>query len=171
MDAVVKQAILASEVTHTHPEGIAGGIAIAVAAAVAAHLQGTSVPSRNDFIDTVLPYVPESDVRTGIVRARDLRDGTPVVLAAVRLGSGNKVSAQDTVPFCLWCAGEWLSEYAEAMWKTVSGYGDRDTTCAIVGGIVAAYTGMEAIPPAWIAAREPLPDWPFAPSPNAPTAS
>ena len=36
----------------------------------------------------------------------------------------------------------------------VSGLGDRDTTCAIVGGIVAA-TGA-AIPPDWLAAREPL---------------
>ena len=75
------------------------------------------------------------------------------------LGNGVKVSAQDTVPFCLWCAAKYLDNYEEAMWATVSALGDRDTTCAIVGGIVACYTGVEGIPPDWLAAREPLPDW------------
>jgi ADP-ribosylglycohydrolase len=37
--------------------------------------------------------------------------------------------------------------------------GDTDTTAAIVGGVVAAYTGVDGIPPAWRAAREPLPGW------------
>ncbi len=47
------------------------------------------------------------------------------------------------------------------MWLTVSGLGDRDTTCAIVGGIVSMFTGAEGIPSEWREAREPLPDWPF----------
>jgi ADP-ribosylglycohydrolase len=32
-----------------------------------------------------------------------------------------------------------------------------DTTCAIVGGIVAARTGLDAVPGEWLNAREPLP--------------
>jgi ADP-ribosylglycohydrolase len=162
LEAVVQQAILSSEVTHSHPEGIAGGIAVAVAAAIAARLSGSPAPTRADFIDAVLPYIPDSDVWNGIRRARDLPPESTVNFAVVRLGNGHQVSAQDTVPFCLWCAGEWLSHYEEAMWRTVSGYGDRDTTCAIVGSIVAAYASSEAIPPGWTAAREKLPDWPFA---------
>ncbi|GAB4455219.1 MAG: hypothetical protein OHK0029_10960 [Armatimonadaceae bacterium] len=79
--------------------------------------------------------------------------------AAGILGNGILVSAQDTVPFCLWSAGEKLDNFAEATWQTVTGFGDRDTTCAIVGGIVAAYVGTEGIPADWIASREPLPDW------------
>jgi ADP-ribosylglycohydrolase len=71
------------------------------------------------------------------------------------------VSAQDTVPFALWCAARHLSSYEEALWLTVSGLGDRDTTCAIVGGIVATYTGVESISHHWCADREPLPEWPF----------
>jgi ADP-ribosylglycohydrolase len=42
------------------------------------------------------------------------------------------------------------------MWSTVSGLGDRDTTCAIVGGIVALSAGRESIPEAWLKAREPI---------------
>jgi hypothetical protein len=41
----------------------------------------------------------------------------------------------------------------------VSPWGDRDTTCAIVGGIVAPRLGEGGIPDEWIARREPLPSW------------
>ncbi len=41
------------------------------------------------------------------------------------------------------------------MWTTVSGLGDRDTTCAIVGGIVALHD-QAVIPEEWLQAREPL---------------
>ncbi len=36
-----------------------------------------------------------------------------------------------------------------------------DTVAAITGGVVAAHTGARGIPAAWLAAREPLPDWTF----------
>ena len=77
------------------------------------------------------------------------------------LGSGDGATAQDTVPFVLWCAGECLDDYEEALWLTVSGLGDRDTTCAMVGGIVALSAGEGSIPVGWRQAREPLPRWPF----------
>jgi ADP-ribosylglycohydrolase len=60
----------------------------------------------------------------------------------------------------LFCAGAHLDNYEEAIWMTVSGLGDRDTTCAIVGGIVATYTGADAIPSDWLDSREPLPSIP-----------
>jgi ADP-ribosylglycohydrolase len=47
-------------------------------------------------------------------------------------------------------------DYSEAIWQTVSALGDRDTTCAIVGGIVALKAGRESIPANWLKAREPL---------------
>ena len=43
------------------------------------------------------------------------------------------------------------------MWQTVSALGDRDTTCAIVGGIVSLQVGQAEIPAEWRDAREPLP--------------
>jgi ADP-ribosylglycohydrolase len=70
------------------------------------------------------------------------------------LGSGAKVLSEDTVPFALWCAIRHLGDYTEAMWATVSGLGDRDTTCAIAGGLVAL---RARVPPEWKKAREPLP--------------
>lgn len=163
LDAVVEQAARSSVVTHTHDEAIAGAIAVAVAAAQACRVRTSSVkPGRSEFLDLVLPYVPESEVRSKIRQARDMTETASVQFAVSVLGNGVKISAQDTVPFALWCAAERLSDFEEALWLTVSGLGDRDTTCAIVGGIVVLNTGMKGIPQEWLKARERLPDWPFS---------
>ena len=69
------------------------------------------------------------------------------------------MTAPDTVPFALWCAARHLSNYEAALWATVSGLGDRDTTCAIVGGIVVMYAGVESIPSEWLEHREQIPNW------------
>ncbi len=161
LPAATENAALSAEVTHAHPEATAGAIAVAVAAALAYQLRqsDTTPPTRADFIDAVLPHLPDSLVRAKCIQARDLTPGCSVRLAVSALGNGTGVSAQDTVPFCLWCAGEKLNHYEEALWLTVAGLGDRDTTCAIVGGIVSLFAGRESIPNYFLSAREPLPDW------------
>jgi ADP-ribosylglycohydrolase len=47
-----------------------------------------------------------------------------------------------------------LNNYEEAIWTTVSGAGDIDTNCAIVGGIVALSASEKTMPPEWLSARE-----------------
>jgi ADP-ribosylglycohydrolase len=151
-DRAAAEAALASEVTHAHPEGVAGGAAVAAAAALAAQ------PVTPDaFLERLLDHVPPGAVREGIARARELGASADVRRAARVLGSGSRVTAPDTVPFVLWSAARHLDRYEEALWETVAGLGDRDTTCAMVGGIVAARTGRAGIPGAWITATEPLP--------------
>jgi ADP-ribosylglycohydrolase len=159
-DAVTVHAAHSAEVTHAHAEAAAGAIAVAMAAALStqSRLDGTR-PDPREFLTQVLAYTPASEVRVGIERALELPSATSVRLAVEALGNGSRVSAQDTVPFSLWCAAHHLADYEEALWLTVSGLGDRDTTCAIVGGIVACHTGVEGIPAAWRQAREPLPEW------------
>ena len=107
----------------------------------------------------ILPLIPESEVAAKVRQARNLQDDITINTAAAILGNGTKVSAQDTVPFALWCAAQHLDNYQEALWLTVSGLGDRDTTCAIAGGIVVLYSGVESIPDIWLSAREALPKW------------
>ncbi len=159
LDLVVQQAGKSAEVTHAHSEGIAGAVAVAVAAAFASKLKDSNKPNKTEFLDLILPYIPESEVAAKVRQARNLQDDIAVNSAAAILGNGTKVSAQDTVPFALWCAAQHLDDYEEALWLTVSGLGDRDTTCAIAGGIVALSAGVESIPDAWLAAREALPRW------------
>jgi ADP-ribosylglycohydrolase len=91
--------------------------------------------------------------------------GHPVDEAAHELGNGSRVTAQDTVPFALWTAATYLDDYPAAITACVQAGGDVDTTVAIVGRIVATYTGTgnrpgaTGVPPKWIEAREPLPAW------------
>ena len=162
LETAASQAFDSAIVTHTHLEAAAGAVAVAVGAALAWQWRGVFPrPGPAEFLEGILMLVPESGVRTGIERARDLSTETTVSQATRVLGNGDGVSAQDTVPFVLWCAGQHLGSYEDALWLTVSGLGDRDTTCAMVGGIVALSAGASSIPDAWVAAREPLPLWPF----------
>jgi ADP-ribosylglycohydrolase len=162
MDKVVEQARLSAEITHAHEDGIAGAIAVAVAAAYAANMAGKPPPKRDYFLMVVHRYVPDSIVREKIRHAYQLASSASLQLAISALGNGSLISAQDTVPFCLWCAAGHLDNYEEALWLTANAMGDVDTTCAIVGGIVAARTGTASIPAEWFKRREPLPDWTFS---------
>jgi len=73
------------------------------------------------------------------------------------LGNGARVTSPDTVPFALWSAACHLSDYKETLWATLRGLGDRDTTCAMVGGIVVMAAGVENIPSEWLSLRESVP--------------
>jgi ADP-ribosylglycohydrolase len=150
-EAAVENARRSAEVTHAHAEGQAGAIAVAVAAACVAR----SNRDPGFLFDTVLRYTPDSETRAGIERASAFPLEDDAVTAASVLGNGSRVTSQDTVPFSLWCAARHLGQFEEAIWCTVSGLGDRDTTCAIVGGILTASLDTR-VPDAWIAAREPL---------------
>ena len=150
---VIEQAKRAAEVTHTHPEGIAGAIAVAVAAACSWN------SAQQDLITLVLPHVPVGEVRDAIQRAQNLPADTTAQAAAEALGNGIRASVQDTIPFALWCAGNNLGNYEEAIWQAASALGDVDTICATVGGIVVARTGTTGIPDEWRQHREALPQW------------
>jgi ADP-ribosylglycohydrolase len=162
---LTEQAELSAVITHTHPEGVAGAIAVALAAAFAwRHTNSPNTPS--DFLREVCERTPESEVRRGLIKALALPTDATVEAAVAALGNGSNVSAQDTVPLSLWAAAFHLHDYEAALWKTVSGLGDRDTTCAIVGGIVALSAGVENIPPSWIQSREPIAAWFLYPRPG-----
>lgn len=154
---VVEEARRSAVVTHAHPEASAGAIAVSVAAAVAFRSRGRPPPRWSTFLDQVREHTPASEVAEKLGEARRLAPDAPVPAAVSVLGNGANISAQDTVPFALWGAGHELGDFQGALWRTVSGLGDRDTTCAIVGGIVAARVGTEGIPQQWREAREPLP--------------
>jgi ADP-ribosylglycohydrolase len=98
-------------------------------------------------------------VRSKLRRAQSITTTNAQQFAVSVLGNGREMSAQDTVPYALWCAAQCLDDYPEALWLAVRAGGDRDTICAIVGGVVASYVGLHGIPEAWLSRREPLPNW------------
>ncbi len=147
---LVSEAKKSAMITHYHAEGQAGAIAVALAAALAARgdLQNTKI-----FFTEILKWTPESEVRNGIRLAGKIGKNERI-RAVKELGTGSHISAQDTVPFSLWCAAHFGSSFEDALWTAVSEYGDLDTLGAIVGGIVALNTGK--VPELWLAHREPL---------------
>ncbi|MBB5872691.1 ADP-ribosylglycohydrolase [Allocatelliglobosispora scoriae] len=152
LDRVREQAVLSARVTHAHPEAVAGAVAVAVAAALA--VRGVAA---DRFIGAVAELTPPSEVASLLHRvAQRPFDRSPSWIAG-EVGSGLRISAPDTVPFAVWCAARHLDDLPEALWATASAGGDIDTTCAIVGGIVAARTGLDGVPAEWLDACEPLP--------------
>ncbi|MGY5308846.1 ADP-ribosylglycohydrolase family protein [Nocardia gipuzkoensis] len=165
-ERVAAEAVRSAQVTHMHPEGVLGAVAVALAAGRAAHARLTGIrPTPQEFITAVLDRLDDGDTSRLIGRARTML-GASAQEAADELGNGSLVTAQNTVPFTIWVAAKHLDDYPAAITTCIAADGDIDTTSAIVGGIVAAYAGAGArpdpivgVPQTWLAAREPLPGW------------
>ena len=155
-DRVIYEAKASAEITHAHPDGKTGAVAVALATAWMCR-QGEKAEKANyALIEFVLEHLPQTDTFHRLKKALDVGFELSPRTAASLLGNGSGVISSDTVPFCLWCAARHADSYTDALWTTVAGLGDRDTTCAIVGGIVAPSAGREAIPADWLKAREPI---------------
>ncbi|MFI8993967.1 ADP-ribosylglycohydrolase family protein [Streptomyces sp. NPDC053542] len=150
------QAEISAYVTHQHREAVVGAMAVAAAAALVAAPDRVTGPEA--LLDGVMELIPRSAVQAGLRRARDMLDYADASTVAAVLGCGRRTTAHDTVPFTLWAAARNLGSYEQAFWTTARAGGDVDTTCAIVGAIVAA--GPEGAPPEeWLSGTEALPSW------------
>jgi ADP-ribosylglycohydrolase len=153
LDRVREQALRSAEPTHAHPDGAAGAVAVAIAAALA-----TSRIARDKLIAEVIRFTPPGETLEGLRRAADTDLAADPAAVGRQLGTGLDVAAHDTVPFSVWVAARHLDSYEEAVWTAAGQHGDRDTLGAIVGGIVVMATGEDAIPVLWRAAAESVPD-------------
>lgn len=151
VELLIQQARLSAEVTHYNEEAIAGAIAVALAASIVVKQPDISAA---DFFAFIIRHTPDSDTRSKIQKAATLPANYDIRTIVSILGSGVKMLSQDTVPFALWCTAHHLHDFEAAIWTTVNGLGDRDTTCAIVGSIVALSAGTEHIPQEWITRTE-----------------
>ena len=165
LERVRAEALRSAAPTHAHPDGAAGAVAVAIAAALA------SQPSQRALrIADVVEWTPPSKTRDKLRRADELGLGFDVVAAGEELGTGANITSQDTVPFAVWVAARHIDSYEEALWTATAHPGldlpsnplsmfaiDRDTVGAIVGGIVACATGIDGIPLLWREATERLP--------------
>ncbi|MGW1025888.1 ADP-ribosylglycohydrolase family protein [Streptomyces sp. NPDC002577] len=150
------QAEISAYPTHQHREAVVGAMAVAAAAALAADPSG--LPTPESLLDGVIALVPRSAVGAGLRRARDMLDYGDTATVAAVLGCGRRTTAHDTVPFAVWSAARGLGDFEKAFWNTAQVGGDVDTTCAIVGGVIAG--GKAGSPPAeWLNRTEALPAW------------
>jgi ADP-ribosylglycohydrolase len=147
------EALRSAAPTHAHPDGAAGAVAVSVAAAViAAGGDGAAM------FEAAIALTPPGLVLDGVRRAAGFGTDADPAAVAEAVGTGRDVAAHDTVPWCLWVVARHRASYEEALWTATAPIGDRDTNGAIVGGIVVLATGADAMPAAWRAAAEPVPD-------------
>ncbi|CAE7810657.1 unnamed protein product, partial [Symbiodinium microadriaticum] len=147
VEQTIHQATLSAEVTHTHHEGIVGAVAIALAAGWAARREAEPA---EDLIRWVASKTEESEVRKRLEWVSSYPLDTWPFTISSQVGSGLKISAQDTVPYTVWMAAAFLDDYEKALWTAARVGGDIDTTCAIIGGIVALNVGTPALPETWL---------------------
>jgi len=149
---IARQARLSAEVTHNHPEAIAGAVAVAIAASMVTY--NVLGPTGKLDWDAILLHIDGTEVgkRVRVMSTANLFRYEDVAYA---FGNGSQVTAIDTVPFCLWAANEALIEndFALTMENVLKVGGDTDTNCAIVAGII----GNRIHPPdEWVHRTEPL---------------
>lgn len=161
VEKVIEQARLAAIVTHAHEEAIAGAIAVALAACFCVHGELKGSASTAQFFEFVVMLTPESDIKYKLKKAATLPANYDIRTIVSILGNGTKLTAQDTVPFALWCAAHHLFDFSAAIWTAVSGLGDRDTIAAIVGSVVALSAPDDTIPQQWIRQTEKFDHSPF----------
>jgi ADP-ribosylglycohydrolase len=140
-------------VTHAHRDAVDGAIAVALAAAWAAK----GHPGRDALLHEVARAVRPGPIADVLSHAATVPGGSSPEDAGAALGTGFDATAPDTVPFAHWSAAHHLDSFGECFWATVAGLGDRDTTCAIACGVVAAAGGREDIPSDWAEAVELIP--------------
>lgn len=153
LDKVLYYARASAEVTHAHMEGIVGAMAVAAASALLLNKKlGNYSGEGITFLRDVADRLPESDTRSKILSAVSVKKESSIDFVISVLGNGSRMTAQDTVPFCLWCAAYYHTSAEEALWTAVSALGDRDTICAIVGGMVSLFA--DELPQQWLSRME-----------------
>ncbi len=153
LDKVLYYARASAEVTHAHIEGIVGAMAVAIAAAFMLNKKlGNYSGDEKAFLCDIADKLPESDTKYKILSAVSIKKESKIDFVVSALGNGMKLTAQDTVPFCLWCVTHYYTSMEEALWTAVSALGDRDTICAIVGGVVSLF--VDELPQQWLAYME-----------------
>lgn len=149
LDKVRYYARASAEVTHSHIEGIAGAMAVATASALILNKKlGNYFEEGKAFLHDIAEQLPESDTKYKILSAASVKKESNIDFVVSVLGNGLNLTSQDTVPFCLWCAAYFYASMEEALWTAVSALGDRDTICAIVGGIVSLFA--DEFPQQWL---------------------
>ena len=124
LDKVMYEARKSAEVTHSHIEGIVGALAVAVAAALIWNKKaGEYFKDGKDFLYDIAQVMPESDTKYKILSAASIKRESKIDFVISVLGNGMKLTAQDTVPFCLWCVAYYYESLEEALWKAVSALG------------------------------------------------
>lgn len=150
--SVLKEVAHASGIaTHAHRAANAGAIAAAYLIKLA--LDGVHP---EDFIKEVSAFVGgiSDEFDETVLKIGHVSAWTDEFAAINHIGSG--WTAPDAVAMAIYCTMRYPDDFAGGLRRAVNIPGDSDSVGSIVGGILGARLGLEAIPPDWITRLEGL---------------
>ncbi len=158
----LRQLVRAStRLTHTDPKAEYGALAVALAAYLASKQSEEDVSSQKYLETLQTALTPEAKEFFDLVgkAAESAARRNPAESFAAELGLRAGVSGYvyHTVPIALHAWFRHPTDYRAAVLEVVRCGGDTDTAAAILGGIIGAGLGKEAIPPEWLNS---LCEWP-----------
>jgi ADP-ribosylglycohydrolase len=151
-----------TRLTHADPKAFEAALAVAVAAACAARL-GPVAPSvaLQAFAGDYGRITQDAGVMADALRllVQAVASDQTVADFAEGLGCGRGVSgyALHTVPVALYAWMRHAGDFRQAVTAVVQCGGDTDSTAAVVGALVGAGLGAQAIPASWL---EGILEWP-----------
>lgn len=142
-EALERAVVAVSEITHSHPQGIQGALAIAVATTAALQGQGG-----RDLLKSAADAMSDDGYRQRAATALRLLDA-PSNVDAKRVSSelGNGISAVDSIFTAVYLAARFCeSDFATLLTFTRQCRGDVDTIGAMAGAIWGAANGSTKLP-------------------------
>ena len=156
-DACLDAALTQCRITHTHPRGLAGAAAQALAVRLAANLGAAGRnPNAAEFVERIASKIEPIDPYAA-QRLRAMpplpRGNEAAARSALTEAYACDVSAAEAAPPAV---GSFLAAQnaEQAIILAVSLGGDTDTIGAMTGAMAGAYWGLEALPAPWLAVLE-----------------
>jgi poly(ADP-ribose) glycohydrolase ARH3 len=149
-----KNALLCTQITHRHPQALAGALAQALTVGMATEKGITGeVFDRPAFLDELIAEVAGVDgaMAAEIGRIKELAIGDDLEAKIKRISRTfpRDVSALGAVPAAI--ASFLVNEdFPSTVVTAVNGGGDTDTIGAMAGALAGAYYGYSSIPAAWL---------------------
>lgn len=144
-DRVADHARHSAMITHTHPEGIDGAVAQAVAVSLVLESDATEQPEPARLASTLAEYMTTDVFRQRLARVPQVVErGT-----ALAPSLGNGIAARDSVPTALGSFLRHPDSFRNALRTAIGLGGDADTIAAMAGALVGARVGVTGIPEKW----------------------
>ncbi|HVR31400.1 MAG TPA: ADP-ribosylglycohydrolase family protein [Acidimicrobiia bacterium] len=145
-ETVAELARQSAIITHTHPEGIDGAVAQALAIDYVLCISPKDTPDPTAMIAHIRPHLSSERFHEKLttvewIASERRTDQLP------SLGSG--ITAHTSVPTALACYLLHPNSFQDAVAAAISLGGDTDTIASMTGALIGAHLGLAAIPPAW----------------------
>jgi ADP-ribosylglycohydrolase len=134
-------------ITHGHPSGClsAGALAVIIGLLLAGSLLKEAIDAAKKELRN---HKSHQETLAAIEQAEALAEARPRERSALRL-MGKGFVAEEALAMGLYCALS-ARDFEEGIILAVNHSGDSDSTGSIVGNLLGAATGVEAIPERWL---------------------